>query len=91
MNKLKELKTVTEVKEMFSMIGRLVGTMIESALSTLTIIILIGKLLTKPVEIAIAMLTDIRNLVTPKKKETKKEAESEKDSSSSSFLVGLYF
>lgn len=92
-NQIKNLNTVREIKEMFSMIGRLIGTTIDSMLSTLSIIILVGRLLTKPVEIAIALLKDIRNLRTlktvKKNEETKKEAEPEKGSSSS-FSFALF-
>ena len=89
MKKLNELNTVREIKEMFSMIGRLFGSMIDGALATLSVIILIGRLLTKPFEVVIALLKDIRAIMSPKKKEeTKKEAESKKDSSSSLFVFG---
>lgn len=90
MKKLKELNTVREVKDLISLITRLFGNMIEAMLNTLSVIILIGRLLTKPVEIAIALLRDIRTLTTPKRhEETKKEAESKKDSSSS-FSFALF-
>lgn len=92
MSKLKELNTVREIKELFSIIGQLIGNMIEAALNTLSVIMLIGRLFTKPIEIMIGVLRDIRTLATIRReKATKKEAESKKDSSSSSFLIGLYF
>lgn len=89
MKKLEELNTVREVKETFSMIGRLFGSMIDGAMATLSVMLLIGKLITKPVEIVIALLRDIRTLTTLKKrKEEKKEAEPEKGSSSSLLVFG---
>ena len=89
MKKLEELNTVREVKETFSMIGRLFGSIIDGAMATLSVMLLIGKLITKPVEIVIALLKDIRTLTTLKKrKEEKKEAGPEKGSSSSLLVFG---
>ena len=80
--------TRREFGELFSLIGKLIDNIAEALMKVLYALEIVGKLITKPVEIAIAILQDFENRRNEKKLKKERRKGSKKDSSSSLYIFG---
>lgn len=79
--------TVKEFSDLFSLISRLIDNISGATLRALTAVVIIGRLLVKPVEIAIGILRDFEARREERRLKKAKRNESAKGSSSSFFFI----
>lgn len=67
--------TKREIKELGLMMGDLIENIFGSVLRTLSAIVLVGRLIGKPIEVVIAILRDMESVAEGVKKKTRREVE----------------
>lgn len=77
------MNTVNEIKNTFGLIRSLSDNVTDSLLRVMTALLIVGKLMLKPIEIVIAILRDIENHKEKRRLRKMEKAGSKKDSASS--------